>query len=142
MFSEPLSADSAGSGCEPCRASKDGRLQQSSFADYPVMRMREAPKVDVHVVESSEHPGGIGEPGALPIAPAVANAVFTLTKKRVRELPSHPVPCCLASSRRSGRASRRTNVAADKRSDDCHGLAKRLIKPTCKLNRTFNRQHD
>jgi len=66
---------------------KDGRVQQSSFADYPVMRMREAPKVDVHIVESSEHPGGIGEPGTPPIAPAVANAVFALTKKRVRELP-------------------------------------------------------
>jgi len=66
---------------------KDGRVQQSSFADYPVMRTREAPKIDVHVVESSEHPGGIGEPGTPPIVPAVANAVFALTKKRVRELP-------------------------------------------------------
>lgn len=66
---------------------KDGRVQQSSFADYPAMRMREAPKIDVHIVESSEHPGGIGEPGTPPIAPAVANAVSALTKKRVRELP-------------------------------------------------------
>jgi len=62
-------------------------VQQNSFADYPVMRMREAPKIDVHIVASSEHPGGIGEPGTPPIAPAVANAVFALTKKRVRELP-------------------------------------------------------
>ncbi|HXE60885.1 MAG TPA: xanthine dehydrogenase family protein molybdopterin-binding subunit [Gemmatimonadaceae bacterium] len=66
---------------------KDGRVEQSSFHDYPVMRMNEAPKIDVHIIESSEHPGGIGEPGLPPIAPAVANAVFALTKKRVRELP-------------------------------------------------------
>ena len=66
---------------------KDGRVEQSSFHDYPVIRMNEAPKIDVHIVESSEHPGGIGEPGTPPIAPAVANAVFALTRKRVRELP-------------------------------------------------------
>lgn len=42
---------------------KDGRVEQSSFHDYQVIRMDEAPKVDVHIVESSEHPGGIGEPG-------------------------------------------------------------------------------
>lgn len=66
---------------------KDGRVQQSSFADYPVMRMNQAPKIDVHLVESNEHPGGIGEPGTPPIAPAVANAVFALTRKRVRRLP-------------------------------------------------------
>jgi isoquinoline 1-oxidoreductase beta subunit len=66
---------------------KDGRVEQSSFHDYPVIRMSEAPKIDVHIVESSEHPGGIGEPGTPPIAPAVANAVFALTGKRVRELP-------------------------------------------------------
>ncbi|HKV52311.1 MAG TPA: xanthine dehydrogenase family protein molybdopterin-binding subunit [Gemmatimonadaceae bacterium] len=66
---------------------KDGRVVQSSFHDYPVIRMSEAPKIDVHIVESSEHPGGIGEPGTPPIAPAVANALFALTKKRPRELP-------------------------------------------------------
>ena len=42
---------------------KDGRVQQRSFADYPVVRMNQAPKIDVHIVHSSEHPGGIGEPG-------------------------------------------------------------------------------
>ena len=65
---------------------KDGRVQQSSFGDYPVMRMNRAHKIDVHIVHSSENPGGICEPETPPIAPAAANAVFALTKQRVREL--------------------------------------------------------
>ena len=65
----------------------DGRVQQTNFHDYPVLRMSEMPVVEVHVVPSAEKPGGIGEIGVPPLAPAVANAVATLTGKRLRELP-------------------------------------------------------
>ncbi len=64
-----------------------GRVQQSNFHDYPVLRMSEMPKVEVHIVESDEAPTGIGEPGVPPAAPAVANALFALTGKRIRKLP-------------------------------------------------------
>lgn len=66
---------------------KDGRVEQSNFHDYPVVRMDEAPRVEVHIVPSSENPGGVGEPGTPPIAPAVSNALFALTGKRIRSLP-------------------------------------------------------
>jgi isoquinoline 1-oxidoreductase beta subunit len=66
---------------------KDGRVQQSNFHDFPVLRLSEMPDVEVHIVSSSEKPGGIGEPGVPPLAPAVANAVFALTGKRLREMP-------------------------------------------------------
>ncbi len=66
----------------------DGRVRQSNFHDYPVARMNQAPfQTDVHIVESDELPGGIGEPGVPPFVPAFANAVFAATGKRVRELP-------------------------------------------------------
>lgn len=64
-----------------------GKVMQSNFNDYPPLRFSEMPKVEVHFVESSEAPSGIGEPGLPPIAPAVANAVFTLTGKRMRRMP-------------------------------------------------------
>jgi isoquinoline 1-oxidoreductase subunit beta len=65
-----------------------GRVQQSNFNDYEVLRMRDAPPViDVHIVPSSDPPGGCGEPGVPPIAPAVGNAIFAATGKRVRRLP-------------------------------------------------------
>lgn len=64
-----------------------GRVQQGNFLDYPLLRMDEMPEVAVHIVPSTEHPGGVGEPGTPPIAPAVANAVSALTGTRVRRLP-------------------------------------------------------
>ncbi len=66
---------------------KDGRVEQKNFDDYPVVRMNEAPPIEVHIVPSTEKPGGVGEPGTPPIAPALANALFALTGKRVRRLP-------------------------------------------------------
>jgi isoquinoline 1-oxidoreductase beta subunit len=66
---------------------KDGRVQQSNFTDYPLLRIDEMPVIDVHIVKSDEPPGGVGEPGTPPIAPAVANAVFAATGKPVRKLP-------------------------------------------------------
>jgi isoquinoline 1-oxidoreductase beta subunit len=66
---------------------KDGRVEQSNFDSYPVLRINEMPECSVHIVPSKEAPTGIGEPGTPPIAPAVANAVFALTGKRLRKLP-------------------------------------------------------
>jgi isoquinoline 1-oxidoreductase beta subunit len=66
---------------------KDGKVEQSNFHDYPVLRINEMPRVEVHIVPSTEAPGGVGEPGLPPIAPAVANAIFAATGKRVRKLP-------------------------------------------------------
>jgi len=64
-----------------------GRVQQGNFHDYPMLRMDEMPVVEVHIVPSTEAPGGVGEPGTPPIAPAVANAIFAATGKRIRKLP-------------------------------------------------------
>ena len=64
-----------------------GRVMQSNFGDYRVMRMNEAPVVQVHIVSSTDEPGGIGEPGTAGIAPALSNAVFAATGKRIRKLP-------------------------------------------------------
>ena len=61
--------------------------QQSNFHDYPPLRMFEMPRVTVHLIQSGEKMGGIGEPATAPIAPAVANAVFALTQQRLRTLP-------------------------------------------------------
>jgi isoquinoline 1-oxidoreductase beta subunit len=65
----------------------DGIVQQTNFDDYEPTRMREMPKVEVHIVTSSESPTGIGEPGLPPIAPAIGNAVAAATGKRPRSLP-------------------------------------------------------
>lgn len=64
-----------------------GRVQQTNFHDYPILRMNEMPKVDVTLVPSTEKPGGIGEPATALIGPAVANALFAATGKRLRKLP-------------------------------------------------------
>ena len=69
---------------------KKGRVQESNFHDYQVLRLSEMPVVEVHIVPSSEKPGGVGEVGVPPIAPAVANALFALTGQRLRELPLRP----------------------------------------------------
>ncbi len=66
---------------------KDGRVEQSNFHDYPVLRMDEAPRVHVKVMVTENKPGGIGEVGLPPVAPAVANALFKLSGRRLRELP-------------------------------------------------------
>jgi isoquinoline 1-oxidoreductase beta subunit len=64
-----------------------GRVQQSNFHDYPMLRMSEMPEVEVHIVPSTDRQGGIGEPSVPPIAPAVCNAIFAATGKRIRKLP-------------------------------------------------------
>lgn len=69
---------------------KDGRVRQSNFHDYPVLRIPDMPRVEVHIIDSREAPGGVGEPGTPPIAPAVLNAVFAATGRRVRRLPLRP----------------------------------------------------
>jgi len=69
---------------------KDGRVEQSNFDDYPILRINEMPKVEVYIVPSHEPPGGVGEPGVPPIAPAVANAVFAAAGIRLRKLPMTP----------------------------------------------------
>jgi isoquinoline 1-oxidoreductase beta subunit len=66
---------------------KDGRVQQTNFHDYRPLRINEMPRVEVHIVPSTEKPTGVGEPGVPPLAPAVANALAAATGKRVRNLP-------------------------------------------------------
>jgi isoquinoline 1-oxidoreductase beta subunit len=66
---------------------KDGRIEQDNFNGYRVLRMNEMPKVEVHIVPSTEAPTGVGEPGVAPLGPAVANAIFAATGKRHYVLP-------------------------------------------------------
>jgi isoquinoline 1-oxidoreductase subunit beta len=66
---------------------KDGRIEQDNFNGYRVLRMNEMPKVEVHIVPSTEPPTGVGEPGVAPLGPAVANAIFAATGKRTHVLP-------------------------------------------------------
>ncbi|CAN7599462.1 xanthine dehydrogenase family protein molybdopterin-binding subunit [Trinickia sp. LjRoot230] len=66
---------------------KDGKVQQNNFTDYRMLRLNETPEIEVHIVKSSEAPGGIGEPGTAALAPALTNAIFAATGKRVRKLP-------------------------------------------------------
>ena len=66
---------------------KDGRVEQTNFNNYRMLRINEAPAIDVHLVKSMEPPGGIGEPGTSVVMPAVTNAIFAATGKRIRKLP-------------------------------------------------------
>ncbi|MET0265444.1 MAG: molybdopterin cofactor-binding domain-containing protein [Duganella sp.] len=66
---------------------KDGKVEQTNFHDYPVARMNQAPEVETIILPSAQHPEGMGEPAVPPLAPAVANAIFKLTGKRLRSLP-------------------------------------------------------
>ena len=69
---------------------KDGAVEQENFDGYRVLRISDAPDVEVYIVPSNGDPGGMGETGVPPLAPAVANAVFAATGKRVRRLPIDP----------------------------------------------------
>ncbi len=69
---------------------KNGRVEQSNFPSYEAVRMAQMPRIEVHILPSSAAPGGVGEPGTPPIAPAVANALFALTGERLRDLPLRP----------------------------------------------------
>ncbi len=66
---------------------ENGRVQQSNFDTYQVLRINEAPAIEVHIVKSSEPPGGMGETGTSAIVPAIANAIFAATGKRLRKMP-------------------------------------------------------
>ena len=66
---------------------KNGRVEQGNFDTYPMLRISEMPEIEVHIVPSNDVQGGAGEPGTPPIASAVANAIFTVTGKRLRRLP-------------------------------------------------------
>ncbi|MDX2506714.1 MAG: molybdopterin-dependent oxidoreductase [Gammaproteobacteria bacterium] len=66
---------------------KKGRVEQSNFHDYPILRMDETPEIEVIIVQNEEEPGGIGEPGVPPVAPALANALMADTGQAIRELP-------------------------------------------------------
>lgn len=68
----------------------NGQAEQTSYSDFPVIRMDEAPLVETYTLPSTEPPGGFGEHAVAPVAPAVANAVFAATGKRVRRLPICP----------------------------------------------------
>jgi isoquinoline 1-oxidoreductase beta subunit len=66
---------------------EQGRVKQGNFHDYRLLRIDEAPRVEVHFVPSTQKPSGLGEPPLPPVAPAVANAIFALTGQRIRRLP-------------------------------------------------------
>jgi isoquinoline 1-oxidoreductase beta subunit len=66
---------------------ENGRVKQRNFHDYPMLRMNEMPVVEAHIVSSTEKMGGVGEPAVPPVAPALVNAIFAVTGKRIRKLP-------------------------------------------------------
>jgi isoquinoline 1-oxidoreductase beta subunit len=66
---------------------ENGRIEQSNLHDYTVLRLPQAPEVDVHFIQSNYPPTGLGEPALPPLAPAVANAIFAATGQRLRKMP-------------------------------------------------------
>jgi CO/xanthine dehydrogenase Mo-binding subunit len=66
---------------------RNGRVQQRNFNEYRVLRLNETPEIEIHIVPSNAAPGGIGETGVPPVAPAVCNAIFAATGNRLRRLP-------------------------------------------------------
>jgi len=66
---------------------REGRVEQSNFNNYELLRLEEAPVIEVYIVPSTAPPSGVGEPGFPPIAPAVCNAIFAATGQRIRKLP-------------------------------------------------------
>jgi isoquinoline 1-oxidoreductase beta subunit len=69
---------------------KNGRVEQSNFDAYQMLRINEAPSIEVHILQSTEPPGGMGEAGTSAIVPAVSNAIFAATGKRLRKMPVDP----------------------------------------------------
>jgi isoquinoline 1-oxidoreductase beta subunit len=65
----------------------NGRVKEQNFDDYRMVRMHESPEIEVYVVDSTEKPGGMGEPATALVAPAVCNAIYAATKQRIRALP-------------------------------------------------------
>jgi isoquinoline 1-oxidoreductase beta subunit len=66
---------------------KNGAVEQTNFDGYDPIRISEAPPIEVHLVKSNDDPGGMGEPGLPPLAPAIANAIFAASGQRLRKLP-------------------------------------------------------
>jgi isoquinoline 1-oxidoreductase subunit beta len=69
------------------RVLKKGRVEQTNFDTYQMLRMNDAPAIEVHIVKSAEPPGGMGETGTSAIVPAIANAIFAASGKRLRKMP-------------------------------------------------------
>ncbi len=80
---------------------KGGRVEQGNFDTYPLLRMNESPQIEVHIMPSTASPGGMGEPGVPPIAPAVANALFAASGVRMRSLPMTPAKVSAAMKNRA-----------------------------------------
>jgi len=80
---------------------ENGRVQQKNFHDYQMLRMFESPEIEVHIVPSELSPTGVGEPSVPPVAPALTNAIFAVTGKRVRRLPIRAADLVAGSGARS-----------------------------------------
>ena len=85
---------------------KDGRVEQGNFNDYPILTMKEMPVIEVHIVPSQESPGGIGEPGVPPIAPAVTNAIYAATAEKDQTIAHQPGRIKKIDDNRSSKAIR------------------------------------